>query len=329
MFSRVLSSASSFFHLPIDDDDDDAFDSAPRHILWTSPDATDSDDSDDSSSRTSTPSSPSSSSLHVPDVPPAPPPPKKNKSVIREILSQDDLYVILGVARSSALDKYSLRRAYLTRSKECHPDKFPDDPEATKAFQKVSVAYDVLSKPSSRRSYDSRPRNTPYDFFSSRPFSHSEETFRGVLFGVFNDLLDGDLEMVRSLLRTVNDMNPSLRIGEDGINSVLVTLQSIRERALTCRACILALHNELTHMLDVQREFRELSYFDLRRRSRLTIQLARLLVCLPIALDEAIRQQRQDMAGAASPRGVMLNRRVHSLLRGIGLVLERMERFLR
>ena len=29
---------------------------------------------------------------------------------------------------------------------------------------------------------------------------HAEETFRGVILGVFNDFLDGDLEVVRTLL---------------------------------------------------------------------------------------------------------------------------------
>ncbi len=78
--------------------------------------------------------------------------------------------------------------------------KFPDNPEATRAFQKVSVAYDILSKPSSKRMYDSRSATAPFDFFASRTFPQAEETFRGVVIGVINDMLDGDLEMVRTLL---------------------------------------------------------------------------------------------------------------------------------
>ena len=31
----------------------------------------------------------------------------------------------------------------------------------------------------------------------------------------------------------VNNMNPSIKLGEDGIDSVLVTLQAIRARALS------------------------------------------------------------------------------------------------
>ena len=87
--------------------------------------------------------------------------------------------------------------------------KFPDNPEATRAFQKVSVAYDVLSKPSSKRLYDSQPPQS-YDIFATRPSVPPQETFRGVIIGVFNDLLDGDLDMVRSLLSTPRHSIPEI-----------------------------------------------------------------------------------------------------------------------
>ncbi|OBZ72677.1 hypothetical protein A0H81_07497 [Grifola frondosa] len=46
MFSYVLSSASTYFHLPIDEDDSDDPDLTAKHISWVSSDPTDSDDSD-------------------------------------------------------------------------------------------------------------------------------------------------------------------------------------------------------------------------------------------------------------------------------------------
>lgn len=76
--------------------------------------------------------------------------------------------------------------------------KFPNNPDATHAFQKIAVAYSVLSKPASKRLYDNQPAT--YDAFAARPTSHAEETFRSVIIGVFNDFLDGDLEVIRTLL---------------------------------------------------------------------------------------------------------------------------------
>lgn len=61
------------------------------------------------------------------------------------------------------------------------------------------MAYDVLSKPASKRLYDAHP--TSYYDFAAHPYQKAEETFRGVVLGVFNDFLDGDLETVRTLLR--------------------------------------------------------------------------------------------------------------------------------
>ncbi|PIL29875.1 hypothetical protein GSI_08082 [Ganoderma sinense ZZ0214-1] len=176
--------------------------------------------------------------------------------------------------------------------------------------------------------YDSRSPKAPFDFFASRNFPQAEETFRGVVVGVINDMLDGDLEMVRTLLFAVNNMNPSLQLGEEGINSVLMTLEAIRNRALTCRTCIFALHHQVSRLLDVQRAFRDLSYFDLRRRSYFMIQIARLTISMPIALEEALRQQKQDDYGedaVGQDETTLLNRRVYSLLRGLVSVLERME----
>lgn len=130
--------------------------------------------------------------------------------------------------------------------------KFPGSTKATQAFQKVNVAYDVLSKPGSKRVYDSKSSSVDtFDFFSTRAYAQSEETLRSVVLGVFNDFLEGDLETVRTLLRelcsaqsyvwavtdasegAVSDLNPSLRLGDDGIDNVVHALQSLRDRALS------------------------------------------------------------------------------------------------
>jgi len=142
----------------------------------------------------------------------------------------------------------------LTRSRACHPDKIPGNPDATHAFQKLTIAYEVLSKPASRRLYDTRPTSSRYDVFTSRPPEHAEETFRNVIVGIFNDFLDGDLEIIRNLLRALNDTSPSLRLADDGIDSVLVTLQSIRERALS------ALHSHPASSLHLCIFFQSMPY---------------------------------------------------------------------
>jgi DnaJ-class molecular chaperone len=61
------------------------------------------------------------------------------------------------------------------------------------------VAYTVLSDPYTKKLYDSRCPTATYDVFASQQV-HPDETFRSVIIGVFNDFLDGDLEMIRTFL---------------------------------------------------------------------------------------------------------------------------------
>ncbi|KAJ7713891.1 DnaJ domain-containing protein [Mycena maculata] len=320
MLSYALSTASTYFHLPVDEQEDKDIDEYQRkYITWVA---------EPSASSSSSPKNPS---------PPPPSSPGKRTPALDEVLSNDDLYTILGVSKSDSMDKMTLRRAYLTRSRACHPDKFPNNPEATHAFQKIAVAYSVLSQPGSRRSYDSRPPSSKYDVFSAHPMGHAQETFRNIVLGVFDDFLEGDLEVIRTLLKAVNDINPSINMGDEGINSILNSLQRIRERALTCRTCIYALHAELTRLLEVQHSFRQLSYFDILGRTRLTIQLTRITLSLPIALEKAIAQQNAsyghntdaDADAQTDEHDAILPRRVALLIRGVDGVLQSIEGMLK
>ena len=67
----------------------------------------------------------------------------------------------------------------------------------------MALAYDVLSKSPSKRPYDARASSN-YDAFTPRPASHAEDTLRGVVLAAFNDFLEGDLELVRTLLSKVS-----------------------------------------------------------------------------------------------------------------------------
>lgn len=61
------------------------------------------------------------------------------------------LYEIVGVPKSSTAEE--LKKAYRVRALQCHPDKDPS-PEAKLNFQKLSLAYNILRDPESRRLYD-------------------------------------------------------------------------------------------------------------------------------------------------------------------------------
>ncbi len=63
-----------------------------------------------------------------------------------------DYYKILGVSRD--IPQKDVKKAYLKRAKQFHPDLHPDDPKAKAKFQALNEAYDVLNDPEKRKKYD-------------------------------------------------------------------------------------------------------------------------------------------------------------------------------
>lgn len=63
-----------------------------------------------------------------------------------------DYYKILGVSKD--IPQSDVKKAYLKRAKQFHPDLHPDDPKAKAKFQALNEAYDVIGDPEKRRKYD-------------------------------------------------------------------------------------------------------------------------------------------------------------------------------
>ena len=62
------------------------------------------------------------------------------------------LYDLLGVSPDA--DERTLKKAFMMKARELHPDKNKDDPHATEKFQAVNEAYEVLKDPEKRAAYD-------------------------------------------------------------------------------------------------------------------------------------------------------------------------------
>ena len=65
-----------------------------------------------------------------------------------------DYYGILGVPRYT--DVEGIRRAYLRKAWQHHPDLHPDNPEAVSSMSSINVAYATLFDPYRRANYDVR-----------------------------------------------------------------------------------------------------------------------------------------------------------------------------
>ena len=62
------------------------------------------------------------------------------------------LYDLLGVKPD--VSERDLKKAFMQKARELHPDKNRDDPNATEKFQQVNEAYEILKDPQKRQIYD-------------------------------------------------------------------------------------------------------------------------------------------------------------------------------
>lgn len=87
-------------------------------------------------------------------------------------------YDLIGVDPSAS--SAEIKKAYYKAALRVHPDKNPDDPEASKRFQKLAQAYQVLSDPKLRDRYD----QIGMEAVSGADMPHIDPAvFFGVLFG--------------------------------------------------------------------------------------------------------------------------------------------------
>jgi len=63
-----------------------------------------------------------------------------------------DLYQVLGISRDATASV--VKKAYLSRARDTHPDKHGDDPQAKERFQELGRAYAVLRDDARRKLYD-------------------------------------------------------------------------------------------------------------------------------------------------------------------------------
>lgn len=108
------------------------------------------------------------------------------------------LYATLGV--SVAADEAEIRKAYRKLALRWHPDKNPDNPDATAEFQKISGAYEVLSDPDRRSMYD-RTGCIDDEELDGDGFDRAADLFAAFFGGCTEDLDADEQAMLDEFLR--------------------------------------------------------------------------------------------------------------------------------
>ena len=95
-----------------------------------------------------------------------------------------DYYKILGVDKN--IPQKDVKKAYLKRAKQFHPDLHPNDPKAKAKFQALNDAYDVINDPEKRRKYDQYGEQwRQAEQFGGTAYSSSGSPFEGFDFSNF------------------------------------------------------------------------------------------------------------------------------------------------
>lgn len=96
-----------------------------------------------------------------------------------------DYYEVLGVAKDA--DEATIKKAYRQLAKKYHPDVNPGDKTAEEKFKEVNEAYQTLSDPQKRASYDQFGPDGPQAGFGGGGFG-GFSGFEGGGFGGFEDI---------------------------------------------------------------------------------------------------------------------------------------------
>lgn len=96
-----------------------------------------------------------------------------------------DYYEVLGVAKDA--DEATIKKAYRQLAKKYHPDVNPGDKDAEEKFKEVNEAYQTLSDPQKRASYDQFGPDGPQAGFGGGGFG-GFSGFDGAGFGGFEDI---------------------------------------------------------------------------------------------------------------------------------------------
>jgi molecular chaperone DnaJ len=96
-----------------------------------------------------------------------------------------DPYEVLGVARGA--DEREIKRTFRTLARELHPDVNRHDPEAEEKFKEAAEAYEILSDPERRATYD----RYGFEGLDSRGFASAAHGF-GSFADIFDAFFGGD-----------------------------------------------------------------------------------------------------------------------------------------
>eukprot|EP01135_Chromosphaera_perkinsii_P008692 Nk52_evm25s1444 gene=Nk52_evmTU25s1444 len=194
------------------------------------------------------------------------------EEIIGRVLESSSFYDILGVEKGN-FSLELLRRQYIKLSRKIHPDKLPNNPRATEAFQKLSNAYETLKEPSSR---------SKYDLYGDSVHADANVTFEELVRQMFSQFAEGNFESVLQFVDKINAEDPSLNIDREAIKEVLKDTARVFEKV---DKRYIAAQSNFSEFAEIYSTMQAMSYFDVGGRFTCFLKMTKVLFQLPRKMD--------------------------------------------
>ena len=148
-------------------------------------------------------------------------------------MSNQDLYASLGVAKTASAEE--IKSAFRKHALKYHPDRNPGDKQAEEKFKELSRAYEVLSDPEKRASYD---RFGLDGLNSGAGYHGAEGGFSDVFSDIFEDFFGGSGASQRRTQRAARGSDLGSEVELEFMEAVRGCEKKVPvQREEVCRTC--------------------------------------------------------------------------------------------
>ncbi|KAI9497725.1 hypothetical protein BDB00DRAFT_868329 [Zychaea mexicana] len=196
------------------------------------------------------------------------------------LVAATDYYRVLGVSYDSSIQ--DIRRAYIKKSRFCHPDKFvPANPRATECFQLLNAAYHTLTDESLRFEYDCI-RNSPGHFNAdfATQYEYKGDMFERMVYQACDEMFEGQFHTLRVLFYTFRGTDRCTRVDDHIIDSIEYLFKNMYYVLMHTQSCYQAIKADLIELCQLQKQLRGLSLFDVGGRLRLSLAISKTMLKL-------------------------------------------------
>jgi len=151
---------------------------------------------------------------------------------------KEDYYKLLNVTKESSSS--DIKKSYRKLAMKYHPDRNPGDSESEEKFKQISEAYEVLSDPKKKQSYDQFGHEGVDQYNTS---GYTSDKFTDIFSDIFGDVFQNSRNENKSFSQAGSDLKYNLSLSlEDAVKGTNVKIRL--STFISCKFCLGSGHKE-------------------------------------------------------------------------------------